>query len=137
MHIASMIGSHPHVQGETNEALIRAIEEAYACAATCRICADACLGESMVSDMVQCIRLDLDCADICAATGAVGARRTGSNEAVIKWMLKVCAEACAACATECEKHAGMHEHCRICAEACRRCEDACRKAADTITPSRA
>ena len=28
-------------------------------------------------------------------------------------------------AEECEKHAGMHEHCRICAEACRRCEQAC------------
>ncbi len=26
---------------------------------------------------------------------------------------------------ECEKHAQMHEHCRVCAEACRRCESAC------------
>ena len=32
---------------------------------------------------------------------------------------------CASCATECEAHADMHEHCRICAEACRRCEQAC------------
>jgi hypothetical protein len=26
---------------------------------------------------------------------------------------------------ECESHASMHEHCRICADACRRCEAAC------------
>ncbi len=134
MHIASMIGSHPHVQGNINDTLIRAIEEAYACAAICRICADACLGEAMVADLTQCIRLNLDCADVCAATAAVAGRRTGRNESVIKWMLKVCAEACAACAAECEQHAEMHEHCRICAEHCRRCEQACRAAAETITP---
>ncbi|MBN9464953.1 four-helix bundle copper-binding protein [Brevundimonas sp.] len=136
MHIASMIGTHPHVQGNTNDTLIRAIEEAYACAATCRLCADACLGEAMVADLTQCIRLNLDCADVCAATATVAGRRTGSNEPVIKWMLKVCAEACATCASECEQHSGMHEHCRICAEHCRRCERACREAAETITPSR-
>lgn len=136
MHIQSMISTHPHVQGSTNDALIRAVEEAYDCAAACRICADACLGEAMVADLAQCIRLNLDCADVCAAAGAVGARRTGRNEAVIKGLLEVCAETCATCATECDKHAGMHEHCRICAEACRRCEEACREAAGTITPSR-
>ncbi|MDZ4110177.1 MAG: four-helix bundle copper-binding protein [Brevundimonas sp.] len=135
MHIQSMISSHPHVQGNTNDALIRAVQEACDCAAVCRICADACLGETMVADLVQCIRLNLDCADVCAAAGAVGARRTGSNEAVIKSMLEVCADTCATCAAECDKHAGMHEHCRLCAEACRRCEDACREAAGTITPS--
>ena len=30
-----------------------------------------------------------------------------------------------ACGDECEQHAQMHEHCRVCAEACRRCERAC------------
>ncbi|MBU1326339.1 MAG: four-helix bundle copper-binding protein [Alphaproteobacteria bacterium] len=135
MHIQSMISTHPHVQGSTNDALIRAVEAAYDCAATCRICADACLGEAMVADLVQCIRLTLDCADLCASAGAVGARRTGSNEAVIKALLEACADTCATCAAECDKHADMHEHCRICAEACRRCETACREAVETITPS--
>ena len=133
MHIQSMISAHPHVQGSTNESLIRAVEAAYDCAATCRICADACLGEAMVADLVQCIRLTLDCADVCASAGAVGARRTGSNEAVIKALLEACADTCAICAAECEMHADMHDHCRICAEACRRCETACREAAGTIT----
>lgn len=88
MHIGTMISSHLHVEGNLNEALVRAIEEANACAAICRICADACLGELMVADLVQSIRLDLDCADVCAATSIIGARRTGSNEAVIKRMLR-------------------------------------------------
>lgn len=134
MQLQSMIGSHPHVRGNTNDRLIRAIESALACAEICTSCADACLGEDMVQNLTQCIRLDLDCADLCATTARIGARRTGSNEAVIRMTLEACAEACRVCGAECEQHAGMHEHCRICAEACRACEAACREAAGSITP---
>lgn len=132
MQLREMIASHPHVKGSTNDPLIAAIEEAYACAATCLVCADACLGEGMVADLTQCIRVDLDCADVCFATGKVASRRTGSNEALIVSQLRTCVESCRICAEECEKHAGMHDHCRLCAEACRRCERACREAIDTI-----
>ena len=135
MHVQQMISTHPQVRGNTNDALIRCIEECYDCAQACTVCADACLGEDMVKDLVQCIRLNLDCADVCAATGLVGSRRTGSNELVIRRLIETCAEACRLCGEECERHAGMHEHCRICAESCRRCEQACREAAGTITPT--
>lgn len=135
MHVQQMIATHPDVGGDTNEALIRCIEACYECAQTCTSCADACLAEGMVKDLVQCIRLNLDCADVCSATGSVASRRSGSNELVIKRMIETCADACRLCGEECEKHAQMHEHCRICAEACRRCEQACRKAAETITPT--
>jgi len=135
MHAQQMISTHPHVRGSTNDTLIRAIEEAYACAQICSSCADACLGEEMVKELTQCIRLNLDCADVCYTTGVVATRRTGSNELVIQRMLEVCAEACRLCGDECERHAGHMEHCRICAETCRRCEVACREAAGTITPT--
>src|SRR5699024_8918970 len=69
--------------------------------------------------------LNLDCADICTATGHILSRRTGSNLATVKAVLEACRIACAECAAECEKHADMHDHCRICAEACRRCGPAC------------
>lgn len=128
MHARQMVGSHPDVRGGTNDALIRCIEECYSCAQACTSCADACAGEPMVQQLTQCIRLDMDCANICAATGSVATRRTGSNETVIRRMLEACAAACRLCAEECERHANMHEHCRICAEACRRCERACREA---------
>ncbi|SMH61559.1 four-helix bundle copper-binding protein [Azospirillum agricola] len=127
MHVRDMISTHPHVRGNTNEALIRCIEECYDCAQTCTTCADACLGEEMVAELVQCIRLNMDCADG-TATGAVATRLSGSNEAVIRAMLEACSPACRLCAGECEQPAQAHHHCRICAEARWSCEDACRKA---------
>lgn len=135
MHVQEMIATHPQVRGATNEALIRCIEACYECAQVCTSCADACLGEDTLKQLTQCIRLNLDCADVCAATGAVASRRTGTNELIIKRMIETCAEACRLCGDECEQHAEMHEHCRICAESCRRCEEACREAAGTITPT--
>ncbi|WIJ24731.1 four-helix bundle copper-binding protein [Devosia sp. RR2S18] len=128
MRVREMISTHPHVQGSTADALLRCIEECYACAQTCTSCADACMGEDMVKDLTQCIRLNLDCADICAATGAMASRRSGRNVEVLRATIEACAAACRACGEECQSHADMHEHCRICAEACRSCEQACREA---------
>jgi len=130
MHAREMISSHPQVRGNTNDALIRCIETCYDCAQTCTTCADACLGESAVGQLVQCIRLNLDCVDLCLSTGNVASRRSGSNEPVIRAMLDACATACGLCADECERHA--HAHCRVCAEACRACVDACRKASQSL-----
>jgi hypothetical protein len=129
MHQArAMISSHPDVKGSVSDRLIRCIEECYACAQTCTSCADACLAERNVDKLKQCIRLDLDCADLCAATGALASRRTGSNVDVLRSVIETCAIACKVCGDECEKHARAHEHCRVCAEACRSCEQACRDA---------
>jgi hypothetical protein len=132
MHTEQMISTHPDVKGNVNRALLDAINEAYACAQACVSCADACLAEQMVAELRQCIRLNLDCADVCAATAAVATRRTGSNEDVIRKMLDACIAACRLCGEECERHASMHEHCRICAQACHRCEEVCQKALSTI-----
>ncbi|HEY4557163.1 MAG TPA: four-helix bundle copper-binding protein, partial [Enteractinococcus sp.] len=89
--------------------------------------------EEMVTELRNCIRLNLDCADVCTATGHLLSRRTGSNLATVKAVLEACRIACAECAAECEKHADMHDHCRICAEACRRCEQACADLLATIS----
>ena len=132
MHTKEMISTHPDVGGNVNKALIEAIEEAYACAQTCTSCADACLAEKMVMELRQCIRLNLDCADVCAASATLANRRTGSNEEVIRKMLEACITACRLCGEECQRHASMHEHCRICADSCRRCEAACQSALGTL-----
>jgi hypothetical protein len=89
--------------------------------------ADACLAEDMVADLRQCIRTDLDCADVCAATGAVLTRLTEPNTQIQRAVLEACATVCGECAQECEQHKDMHEHCKVCAEACHRCEQACRE----------
>ena len=132
MHVHQMISTHPDVRGNTNPDLIRCIEECFDCSQACTSCADACLGEGMVDRLKQCIRTCLDCADVCLAAGTVATRRTGGNEEVIRPMLEACAVACARSAEECERHAGHHDHCRVCGEACRRCEQACRDALRTL-----
>ncbi|NPU13481.1 four-helix bundle copper-binding protein [Bradyrhizobium sp. 83002] len=128
MHAQQMIETHPHVRGRVDDALVRCIEECYSCAQTCTSCADACLAEDNVAELTQCIRLNLDCADVCTITGRMATRRTGSDQEMIRRMLDACAAACRFCAEECEKHARMHAHCRICAESCRRCLSACEEA---------
>lgn len=121
-----MLATHPKVGfAGAQDALLRCIEACVECAQACTACADACLGEGMVAELVTCIRKNLDCADICATTGAVLSRQTAPDVATVRALLEACRTACASCAAECEQHADMHEHCRVCAESCRRCEQAC------------
>jgi hypothetical protein len=103
------------------------IQTVFECADACLACADACLAEENVQDLVRCIRINTDCAEICEVTGKLLSRQTEADSAVIRAQLQACLAACQACAEECDKHAQMHEHCRICALACRECEEACMK----------
>src|SRR5581483_5367932 len=137
MHAREMISTHPNVRGNVNDTLVRCIEECFSCAQTCIACADACLAEDSVQQLRQCIRLNADCADICIATGALASRRTGSNDLTLAQMLETCVTACRVCGDECERHASMHQHCRICAEECRRCQEACAQASASIQPKQA
>jgi len=50
------------------------IEACVACLVACEMCSDACLDEKDVKMMVQCIRLDRDCAEACAAAIRVMSR---------------------------------------------------------------
>jgi hypothetical protein len=95
------------------------------CAQACTACADDCLSEETVAELTKCIRLCLDCADVCTATLRVVSRQTDYDANVTGAVLEACVATCRSCGDECERHAQMHEHCRVCAEACRRCEQAC------------
>lgn len=125
-HIRQMLKTHPK-PAETfdTENLIDCIEACFDCTQTCFSCADACLGEDMVKELRRCIRLNLDCAEVCDTTGKILARQTEPNRDLINAQLEACMVACRACADECERHAEMHQHCAVCAEACRTCERAC------------
>lgn len=127
-HIQSMLQAHPRrPQGDVLSELANCVEACYDCASTCTACADACLGEQHVQDLVRCIRLNLDCADICETTGNMLVRMTEPDIAVLRAQLEACIQATRACADECDRHASMHEHCRVCAESCRRCADMCQR----------
>ncbi|WP_410511321.1 four-helix bundle copper-binding protein [Paenibacillus sp. BR2-3] len=96
------------------------IEECLRCMVACNHCYTSCLEEGHVGMMKECIRLDRECADICA----FAAQAMSMNSAYAKEICKVCADACEACGNECKKHDS--EHCRLCAEACFKCAKACR-----------
>ena len=102
------------------------LEACVECLIACEMCSDACLGEDNVAMLATCIRLDRDCAEVCAAAIRVMAR--GGPLAGV--LCSACADACDACAAECEQHAALHDHCRMCAEACRKCAETCRAMAD-------
>jgi hypothetical protein len=79
-----------------------------------------------VPELVRCVRLNLDCADICETTSRVLSRQTEPDLGVIRAAIEACIVVCGACAEECHRHAPHHDHCRVCEEVCRRCEQVCR-----------
>jgi hypothetical protein len=122
-----MLDTYPRDFNVDAQLLARCIEACSACSLACTHCADDCLSEAGVQQLVRCVRLNLDCADICAATGRVASRQTEYDANVTAAILEACIAACRSCGDECARHAehGM-EHCAVCADECRRCEQACR-----------
>jgi Fe-S oxidoreductase len=117
---AAMLRSNPaHLVPDATE-LARTIDVLLACAEACTACADACLAEEDVAPLRRCIRLDLDCADLCAAAVRMLSRQAGGGSVAVGAVLEAVAQAARACREECLRHAPMHEHCRLCAQACAR-----------------
>jgi hypothetical protein len=69
-----------------------------------------------VAELVKCIRLNLDCADVCTAMLRVS-RQTEYDANLTRPLLEACVAACSSCGDGCQRHAEMHAHCRMCAEA--------------------
>lgn len=89
------------------------------CASYCLWCADNCLDEDNLQNMVDCIRTDKACAETClAAANLLSMRAENAAEAVA-----LCKDICEKCADECGNH--DHDHCKECAKSCRECAEAC------------
>jgi hypothetical protein len=58
------------------------------------------------------------------ATG-LRVRRIRAVAAELELPYAACVQACEVSGDECDRHAQMHEHCRVCAEVCRRCQQVC------------
>jgi hypothetical protein len=125
--VEELIRTHPAKPVVGGGRLADCIAACIDCAGTCTACADACLAEESVAMLRRCIRLNLDCADACGATGRILSRQLEPNLDLLHRQVELCRLACQACADECDRHRDRHEHCRVCAESCRRCEDACTK----------
>ena len=96
------------------------IQAASDCAAACDHCASSCIRDGSAEKMKECIRLDLDCADLCRLVASLAARDSG----FVARLARDLDEVCEACAMECSKHEQYHT--QQCALACHRCATACR-----------
>ena len=98
------------------------------CVQVCEQCAVACI-DGASTDMTRCAKLCLDVAELSRSCATLCSR----DSEFTAGLARVCADACEACAAECEK--GCAEGCAIddvmrrCAEACRRCAETCRQMA--------
>jgi len=127
-----MLNAYPRTLNVDAGVLATTIDALNDCAQACTADVDDDLSERNVTELIKCIRLCLDCADVCTATVRVTSRQTEFDPNVATSLLQACAAICRSCGDECERHAQMHEHCRVCAEACRRCEKACRELVGAI-----
>jgi len=122
-----LLDAHPDTLTAGPGVLAATIDALSDCAQACLADADGDLREENLAEMVTCIRLCWDCADVCTATLGVVTRQTAYDASVTRPLLEACVAVCASCGDECERHARHHEHCRVCEQACRRCEQACRE----------
>jgi hypothetical protein len=108
------------------------ISQCAECAQSCVACADACLGETQLDPLRRCIRLNLDCADACEVAARMLLRPHEPDLDVLRRQLEVASLSCRACSDECGKHAGQHEHCRVCRDICVRCAEACTRVREAL-----
>lgn len=101
-----------------NQELLKSLSN---CINYCNWCADACLDEPNVKDMVKCIRLDRACSYVCSATANILDTKYDNIQGLIDYCQQICED----CARECDKFDS--DHCKQCAEACRECAEACKK----------
>jgi hypothetical protein len=126
-----MLDTYPRTLNADAGMLAAAIDALSDCAQACNADNAADLGEPDVTEMVRCIRLCLDCVDVCTATAWVISRQAEYDASLTRPLLEACVAICKSCGDECERHAHM-PHCRVCAQACRRCEQACRELLDAL-----
>jgi len=120
-----LLDAYPGTLNTVAGALAATLDALSDCAQACAADADADLTEQNLAEMVKCIRLCLDCVDVCTATLGVVSRQTYYDPTITRPLLEACVATCKSCGDECARHAPHYDHCRVCEQACRRCEQAC------------
>ena len=131
-YASQLLDTYPRTFNVDARVLTATIEALSDCAQACIADADDDMSEPNVAELVKCIRLCLDCGDICTTTAGVASRQTEYDANVTRPLLEACIAACRSCGDECQRHAMMHAHCQVCEQACRRCEQACRQLLDAM-----
>ena len=119
--IEQVLMTYPAETGLEPRVLAEAADRLYECAGVCLACADACSAETdphMLGMSLKCIRMDVDCADLCTVAARIVTRQTGYDAPTTFAVIEATRAALRACADACAEMASM-DHCRICAETCR------------------
>ncbi len=110
----AMSSSDMPMQGMDPMMMQECLEALSACMQACVMCADADAGEGMG----RCGALCANCADMCDAMMRMMLRVNGWDMQVMSSMMQSTVMMMRACSAECQMHAEMSEHCRMCAMAC-------------------
>ena len=94
-----LLDTYPRTFDVDAGVLAAAIDALNDCVQACTADTAADLSERNVTEMVNCVRLCLDCADICVATVGVTSRQTEYDATVINLLLEACAASCAIATT--------------------------------------
>lgn len=76
----------------------KCIEACYLCATACDNCAASCLDEENLEMMRECIKLDMQCANICRLAAQFMTLNSGSAQD----LCRLCADVCQKCVTSVE-----------------------------------
>ncbi|RJT87981.1 hypothetical protein D6T64_12540 [Cryobacterium melibiosiphilum] len=102
------------------------VEACSACEQACTICADSMMSMDMMgADMMQCLSMCLDCADMSNTMMRLMLRPSGYDMPSMMAMMTACKTMATACADCCTMHAEMSEQCALCAQACMQLAEAC------------
>ena len=89
-----MLDTYPRMFNVDAGLLAAAIDALSDCVEACNADNAADLSEQHVAEMTRCIRLCLDCADVCAATVGVTSRQTEYDASLTRSLLEACVTAC-------------------------------------------
>jgi hypothetical protein len=128
MEVSSTLETAGHAlkdifKGFTDEMQV-CIQNCIQCHQVCEQMIQHCLSKGGLHSETTHIRTLQDCAQICAASADFMIRQSSLHSRTCG----ICAEACLACAIECELFTD-DEMMSMCADVCRRCTESCRKMA--------
>ncbi len=97
-----MLDSYPRRFNVDASVLAATIDALNDCAQAWTEDVDDDLSEQNVPELIKCIGLCLDCADVCTATVCVTSRQTEYDSNITKPLLEACVVTCKSCGDECE-----------------------------------
>src|SRR5260370_7805643 len=110
-YASQLLDSYPRTFNIDAAVLAATIDALSDCAQACTADADDDLSEPNVAELVKCIRMCLDCADICSTTAGVTSRQTDFDASVTMPLLEACIASCKSCPDECRRHPTLPAHC--------------------------